>query len=168
MMVRPDWLGVAGMLCCGAVALVYAQAMDVKGPPRPIVPDPALTPGAVETSDPAAICAPGYLASRPRTYGTPAERAQWARIFGSYHVPLSASRDYELDHLIPRCLGGADTDANLWPQTREGRWNADRKDELEREACRLACKDRYNQSAVMMFQRMFATEWPTLAAELRR
>lgn len=153
-----------GFMCFGVAAYVYANMADVTEPPRPIVPDPTLTPGAVETSDPAVICAPGYLAGRPRAYGTPAEHAQWARVFGSYHVPLSASKDYELDHLIPRCLGGADSDANLWPQTREGRWNAERKDTLEREACRLACKQ-MSASLVRVMQDGFARNWVELYKE---
>ncbi len=42
----------------------------------------------------------------------------------------------ELDHIVPLCLGGADTDRNIqvqpWPQARE-------KDEFEWFACRQVC-----------------------------
>lgn len=157
---RADIGSIVGLLCVGTAALVYAGVVDVKGPPRPIVPDPTLTPGAVETSDPDVICAPGYLASRPRKYGTAEERAQWKRVFASYHVPLSASREYELDHLVPRCLGGADTDANLWPQTREGYWNAAKKDEIERETCKAACSE--VPLSTINLQRSFARNWVRL------
>jgi hypothetical protein len=47
---------------------------------------------------------------------------------------------YEVDHLIPLCLGGADTLSNLWPQSLHGSgWNAIDKDRLEKCACKLAC-----------------------------
>jgi len=36
-----------------------------------------------------------------------------------------------LDHLIPLCLGGSNTLANLWPEPFFGPWNAYFKDNLE-------------------------------------
>jgi hypothetical protein len=44
-----------------------------------------------------------------------------------------AHPQYEIDHSIPLCLGGADSDANLLPEPRrsiEPTWNAERRDEL--------------------------------------
>jgi hypothetical protein len=45
----------------------------------------------------------------------------------------------EVDHLIPRCLGGADTEKNLWPQPYAGQWGARIKDQVERKACVEVC-----------------------------
>jgi hypothetical protein len=42
------------------------------------------------------------------------------------------SGHYEIDHLIPLGLGGADGAANLCPEPRDAAaWNAERKDRLE-------------------------------------
>ena len=40
-------------------------------------------------------------------------------------------KDYEFDHLIPNCLGGASVKENIWPQPLTGPWNAHDKDRLE-------------------------------------
>jgi hypothetical protein len=51
--------------------------------------------------------------------------------------------DYEIDHLIPLCLGGSDDPSNLWPQPRrsvEETWNAEAKDRLERLMCNMVCE----------------------------
>ena len=58
------------------------------------------------------------------------------RIFAGYRLPWSDRRAYEFDHHVPRCLGGLDTAANLWPQPLE---EAIRKDALEHRLCRAAC-----------------------------
>ena len=42
----------------------------------------------------------------------------------------------EVDHIGPRCLGGADTMRNLQVQSYRGLWNAHMKDRVEDYACR--------------------------------
>jgi len=55
-------------------------------------------------------------------------------------VPDAHGRRCEIDHLIPRSLGGADVPANLWPQPFGTRpWNAARKDRLEVKLSREVC-----------------------------
>ncbi len=39
--------------------------------------------------------------------------------------------NYEIDHLVPVILGGANTINNLWPQAYSGQWGAHTKDRLE-------------------------------------
>ena len=51
-------------------------------------------------------------------------------------MPWSERGNYEIDHLVPRCLGGADTVRNLWPEPLE---EAVRKDGKEREICHAVC-----------------------------
>jgi hypothetical protein len=49
---------------------------------------------------------------------------------------------HEIDHVIPLALGGADSDADLWPQPRrsiEPEWNAERKDRLEWRVADMVC-----------------------------
>jgi hypothetical protein len=67
--------------------------------------------------------------------------------------------DYEIDHLIPLCLGGSDDPSNLWPQPRrsiEERWNAEAKDRLERLMCNMVCE---GQIDIATAQEAFATDW---------
>jgi hypothetical protein len=59
-----------------------------------------------------------------------------------YGLPPGPHPDYEIDHLIPLCLGGSDDPSNLWPQPRssiEPKWNAEAKDRLERFLCDMVC-----------------------------
>ena len=55
-------------------------------------------------------------------------------------MPDAHGRRCEIDHLIPRSLGGADDVKNLWPQPFGTRpWNAARKDRLEVKLSREVC-----------------------------
>jgi hypothetical protein len=97
------------------------------------LPDPRLTPGAVLTSDVARICAPGYARSvRHAAY------ALKLAIYAEYHLTPHAGR-YEIDHLIPLELGGADVAENLWPQSYDAPGNAGKKDRLENFLHREVC-----------------------------
>jgi len=44
--------------------------------------------------------------------------AQRKADFARYNVPWADRHDYEDDHLLPLCLGGADVAENLWPEPR--------------------------------------------------
>jgi hypothetical protein len=62
--------------------------------------------------------------------------------FARYGIPWADPHDYEDDHLVPLCLGGADRLENRWPQPRAGRWNSYEKDQLEGYAWRACAQDR--------------------------
>ncbi len=63
---------------------------------------------------------------------------------------------YEHDHIVPLCLGGADTEQNLaWQPLDEAR----RKDELERHACIQVC--RYHAVRLATAQSWFLGDWRT-------
>ena len=73
----------------------------------PIRPDPQLTPGAVLTTDTAAI-------------------------YAEYGIKRHPRGAYEIDHLISLELGGSNSIRNLWPESfRIQPWNARVKDQLE-------------------------------------
>ena len=77
------------------------------------LPNSALTPGAVRTTDKADVC----MDRRTRQYRH-WSRERDNRILAEYGLPAGPHPDFEVDHLIPLDLGGADEDANLWPEPR--------------------------------------------------
>jgi hypothetical protein len=118
-----------------------------------VVPDPTLTPGAVRTTDVSDVCTHGT--SQLRHWS----RERDAKIMVEYGLPLDSRSSYEIDHLIPLGIGGADDDANLWPEpTRrlEPEWNAERKDELEWKVRDMVCSGRID---IDIAQQAFATDW---------
>lgn len=97
----------------------------------PFSPAPALTPGVVRPLTSAEVCATKWGLDR-RHVTLPMRKA----VFAAYRVPYEKHRLYELDHLIPRELGGADDVANLWPQP----WDdARKKDREENRLHRAVC-----------------------------
>jgi hypothetical protein len=102
---------------------------DAHAQPPGILPDPVLTKGAVRTSDPADVCT-----DRSTRQYRHWSRARDDHILAEYGLPPGPHPDFEVDHLIPLDLGGADDDENLWIEPRrsiEPVWNAERKDRLE-------------------------------------
>ena len=121
----------------------------------PIRPDPSLTPGAVLTSDAAQVCHEGYSRSVRHTSGRLKHEIyveygiDRGRHFGAGH--------YEIDHLIPLSLGGADVRANLWPESYDTQpWNAEVKDRLELRLLRLVCS---GQVPLRQAQAEIARNW---------
>ena len=113
-----------------AVAAVLAQ----QAPTRPM-PDPRFTPGAVVSTEREAACAHGHT---PRLFETNrrAYVQQVRTVMALYGLPYVAHHAYEIDHVIPRCAGGSDEIANLWPEPLA---DAKSKDVTEREVCRAVC-----------------------------
>jgi hypothetical protein len=119
-------------------SILAAVALLLAGPAmaQAIVPDPTLTPGAVRTTDVGAIC------STPTSGLRHWNRERDDRILAEYGLPPGPHPDWEIDHLIPLCLGGADTDSNLWPEPRRSiakEWPAELKDDLEHRLCEMVC-----------------------------
>jgi hypothetical protein len=118
-----------------------------------VVPDPTLTPGAVRSTNIGEICSTSTRKLRHWS------RGRDDRIMREYGLAPGAHPQFEVDHLIPLCLGGADSDANLWPEPRrliEPIWNAERKDELEARMCSLACSGEIDVGEA---QRAVADDW---------
>ena len=100
------------------------------------LPDPALTPGVVASTDPAEVC--GYVGglsySARHRKTTVAMKAAVAREYG-------AARCGEIDHRVELSLGGADVPANLWCQPGPPVvWNFRLKDRLESYVWRAVCR----------------------------
>ncbi len=82
----------------------------------------ALTPGVVRPLTQAQICATKW--GLDRRHVTEKMRRE---VLANYGVSWANRGQYELDHLIPRELGGADDVRNLWPE----RWPDARKKDRE-------------------------------------
>jgi hypothetical protein len=117
------------------------------------LPDKNLTGGSVRTADHDAAC--GH-AKESRGRMNTVRRDEILRRYG---LRPGTHPDYQIDHLIPLCLGGSDDPSNLWPQPKrsiEDKWNADAKDRLERLMCRMVCDGQIDIAAA---QEAFATDW---------
>src|ERR1035437_2092492 len=118
-----------------------------------VLPDKNLTGGSVRTGDRDAAC------GHAKENRGPMSAARRDEILRRYGLPAGTHPDYEIDHLIPLCLGGSDDPSNLWPQPRrsiEKTWNAEAKDRLERLMCNMVCD---GQIDIATAQQAFATDW---------
>jgi hypothetical protein len=126
------------------------------------LPDPALTPGALnpavaQDTIASTICARGWTRTiRPSQSYTQALKRQGIAAYG---YADKDPRDYQEDHLIPLELGGDAADPhNLWPQLRftSDGWNAEAKDRLERRLHALVCR---GMVPLAVSQRAIAIDW---------
>jgi lysozyme family protein len=100
----------------------------------PWLPNPALTPGEVRPISLADICGTRWGTDRRFV-----SEAMKRHVFAAYGIAWSKRAAYEVDHKIPRSLGGADDVLNLWPQPWAGEWGARKKDRLEVKLGTLVC-----------------------------
>lgn len=138
---------------CIAVALMALLAAPALGQEAIAFPDPALTPGAIRSTDAGEICSTGT--SQFRHW----DRARSDLIFARYHIAREDRMAYTLDHLVPLEIGGADVIENIWPQPRRslaGEWDDTRKDQLERRLAALVCS---SQLDVVEAQKEIAEDW---------
>jgi hypothetical protein len=101
-------------------------------------PNPHYTPGAVNPQIGLADLCPHLSAAWDRARRSLSASAK-IRVKAEYGIPAS-KRVAEWDHLIARELGGADTEANLWPQVNPT--DDHRKDLLENQLHRDVCAGR--------------------------
>jgi hypothetical protein len=134
-------------------APVAIEALPPSVPRAGVLPDKDLTGGSVRTDDRDAAC------GHARESRGQMNAARQDKILRRYGLPAGTHPDYEIDHLIPLCLGGSDDDSNLWPQPRRSKeetWNAEAKDRLERLMCDMVCA---GQVDIATAQEAFATDW---------
>src|SRR5438067_9871680 len=104
---RARFLTIAAFIIVAALAPAFAEEL-------PIEPDPALTPGAVASTDPDDVCGViNGLTYSKRHRQTPASLKR--EVYAAYQIDRDG-RDFEMDHRVPLCIGGADVRENLWPQ----------------------------------------------------
>ena len=140
------------MVQISPAAVILLSQLTVAATP-PFMPDPATRPGA---SDPSAstevVCTPGYAKARRHTSGNLKRR-----VYLAYGITEHRSGQYEIDHLVPLELGGADTFENLWPQSYGTQpWNARLKDRLENRLRQLVCD---GQISLQTAQEAIRVDW---------
>jgi hypothetical protein len=129
-----------------------------------ILPDPARTPGAINTTVTQAdigrtICVSGWTATvRPSSSYTTALKERQLASGYAYHGD-TATGDYEEDHLISLELGGSPTaERNLWPEPYATSDGARTKDTIENKLHTLVCSGALNLATA---QHAIATNWYT-------
>jgi hypothetical protein len=141
------------MLATLALALSFpAFASDL--------PDPALTPGAINPNVTQAniqqtVCVRGYTKTiRPPAHFTNKLKKRQIREYG---YADRNPKHYEEDHLIALSIGGAPHDPrNLWPEPRISEWNAGKKDQLEFVFYKMVCAQEITLDEA---QHAMATNW---------
>ena len=136
-----------------AIAMLVAIVATAPVGAFEVRPDKNLTGGSVRTVKPDEACGQ----ARPNRH--PMTRTRQNEVLQRYGLPPGTHPDYEIDHLIPLCLGGYDDPSNLWPQPQrsiEETWNADAKDRLERRMCDMVCN---GQIDIGTAQEAFASDW---------
>lgn len=119
------------------------------------LPDRHCTPGAIRSGiSLVTICSYGYSrAVRPPESYTEMLKLRQIRAYGLH----GRVGEYQEDHLVPLSIGGSPTDpANLWPEPRNGAYNAEQKDTLETWSARMACSGRI---PLHRLQHEMATDW---------
>jgi hypothetical protein len=106
--------------------------------PIQVLPDPVVTPGEAQNISLAEVKklgpGPPHLSNIP----TDLKRT----VYGTYGLSLD-EKNYQLDYLIPLCLGGSNSAKNLWPHSRKGSfWTVEKKLRLEKRLYRLVCARR--------------------------
>lgn len=125
------------------IALLLLSAVLVR--PLPI------TPGVTRAISREAVCSTAW--GKDRRHVTLTMRKH---VFAAYGIPYSQHARFEVDHLIPRELGGADDEANLWPQSWDGPDGAHAKDRLENALHRAVCHGDLTLAAA---QTAIRTDW---------
>jgi hypothetical protein len=126
------------------------------------IPDPALTPGAVRNLSKDRICSTRWTKLELRRDERRVTKAMKRKVFAAYGY-AKGNKDprcpCEIDHLIPRSIGGADDIRNLFPQPFRGAWNARQKDVLEHRLHKEVCAGRLELGEA---QQWIAKDWPGL------
>ena len=121
------------------------------------LPNPALTSGVARDITIEQVCTTRW-GRDSRAVTATMKRQVYARYHMAPHSGECAlsPRGCEIDHLIPRELGGADDVRNLWPQPYGGLCNAADKDRLENRLHKMVCA---GEISLKDAQRAIATDW---------
>ncbi len=124
-------LVIALVLAFLALCISVGRAQDAAR----VVPDPALTPGVIASTDEAVVCATGAASySKQHRQTSAAMKSEVRQRYGM-------ERCGEIDHRLPLAIGGADAVENLWCQPGGPEpWGYKLKDHLEVYVWEAVCK----------------------------
>ena len=136
--------GIAGSTTSGHPKDIVVSAPASLGP----LPNVQLTPGVVDPlADTHLICTTTTGARRNTSAATKAE------VYREYGAVHKVAGDFEVDHLIPLELGGADVLKNLWPEPAP---SFHLKDKLENRLHALVCA---GTVPLPVAQHAISTDW---------
>lgn len=115
--------------------------------------DSSVTPGVVRTVDRQEICTGTTKTVRHTTQATK------DAVYREYGITRHRKGQFEIDHLIPLELGGADTIANLWPEPATPLPGFHQKDLAENAAHRAICRGSLSPDSA---QRWMVHDFPSL------
>jgi hypothetical protein len=140
----------------------------------PISPDHHLTPGKTVNISLAKICSTNWGTDQRHVTDAMKQQVVDAYHFDTENCPKShlqggLVRRVEIDHLVPRSLGGADDVANLWPECYELTVGdkskqddgAHKKDRLETAMGNKLCQTPTN-ALLKKYQDAFKSDWLAL------
>jgi hypothetical protein len=151
----PDGAAVVAIITKLFAALAIVGTLVVPAMAVEVWPDPDLTGGSVRIDGHDRLATCGHA----KEHRGPMSASRRDEILRRYGLPPGTHPNYEIDHLIPLCLGGGDDPSNLWPQMRrsiEPEWNAEAKDRLERRLCDMVCA---GQLDIATAQQEIAEDW---------
>jgi len=123
-----------------AFIAAIAVALPVLAEELPIQPDNSLTPGVIGSADFADVCGLVDGQTYSQRHRDTTQKMKNAA-YVAYNVN-KAGREFEVDHRVPLCIGGADDQANLWPQLGFEHPSFHDKDRLETRVCGAVCRTR--------------------------
>jgi hypothetical protein len=120
--------------------IAIAIAVPALAQQYPLIPDPHLTPGEIDSTDQADVC--GLVGGK--TYSQRHRGAGQAikdRVAQAYGFARHDGHKAEDDHRLPLSLGGSDGIKNRWEQGHGSFCGSEAKDKLEDQAWHQVCKD---------------------------
>lgn len=171
---------IAGLICaialssCSVIRMFSSDSATSPAPPTPkagivythlgvqtktsgcvpagALPDSACTPGAIfPDATLSQICTPGYTRT-VRNVPT----ALKDQVYAEYGITSHAAGEYEVDHLIPLELGGANDISNLWPEAASPQPGFHEKDQVENYLHTQMCS---GALSLQQAQQVIATNW---------
>jgi hypothetical protein len=123
------------VLLVGIASAQHCRKIDIdKSSGFCTVPDPQLTPGAMDASQ---ACVSNT--DRPRSVTTAEKNA----ILAAYGYPANTKKSSgEFDHWYPHWMGGSDTQENIWFEPHRGKFGSLAKDKVEMLLWRKVCVDK--------------------------
>jgi hypothetical protein len=143
---------------------------DISPPPASATPDvgPAilngpiarpnhrLTPGVIATRDATAVCQQPIHVKPRLTY------AEQRFVMSEYGIAVADEHNWGLDYLVPLQLGGADTQANLWPAPLSGGLGYHEKEQLNYRMRTHVCQ---GDIPLDQTQQQMISDWSVLYAK---